>query len=369
MPLNKALDAEIPRDTAGQQTKSLKKRKKKQTQRRAHSGGGGAWRCYVNFHMAGKKWTALEIQELARQYRLLTPQEKRHFQEVGAAASCNHKMKGQTFPTSSRRARFARKNLALPRSHPTTDAASTVEHEKFLRALGAGESAHFPPSLSVENAPCSADMEPTRNAEAHVSHTLKVLSRVYRQAREEKRHAHNSLQEEVLSRSCSSAQHMLSSRRRLQNIGSCKWMGLPSEIPTLTSVFDPDDYPHLCVSQAASASSDAVASKLECAWQQGHKGVLHATCKVKEKRAPNRMCFLSGLCCCRGEGRHQHSVKQRLAKYFRDLSVDDSFANCLASGYIILHCCGASPLPATQSGQPVIFFTDPNTPQHQQPES
>lgn len=78
------------------QSHEKKRSKKKKVVR-----GGGAWRAFCHVVGRGIRFTAESMQEMAEQYRRLTPEEKEQYVLAGEAATRSHRMGFKSFGPSS----------------------------------------------------------------------------------------------------------------------------------------------------------------------------------------------------------------------------------------------------------------------------
>ena len=251
---------------------------------------------------------------------------------------------GRTFPTASQRSKFARGEKAQPSSASGVGRVMLYEaeqHQKLLDSIAQGECVAFPVFQHelARRATKEADV-----MDKHFKVAVRVLSRGLRQRRKELSLSNKQMAQEVSKSSEIAAESLLSTRRRLQTIPMCLWRSLPLSMPSLSSQIDPRQCPQV---HQHPQSPQERASVLAEAWREKHLEVKQSTCPLREKRPPKLSCFQTGLCTCKGAGRKHFRIKQRLAQYLRNLSEDESFAELLNNGYVLLQWTGR--LPATGS--------------------
>ncbi len=92
-------------------TKRWKNMRSKVRKMKRKKGGGGAYRAFISAKMKGKKATRQSFQDLAEEYRQLSPGEKQYYSDIGAVATATHRT-GNVKPFGPKRSQEPSSDLA-----------------------------------------------------------------------------------------------------------------------------------------------------------------------------------------------------------------------------------------------------------------
>ena len=264
---------------------------------------GGAWRAFCHEKSKNRQFSAASLQDLAIEYRELSPREREKYEEMGKQATLINRAGLPAYPGHSVTARNRRRKL-------------------WRQPCEKDERAAVPPSLLAKT---KAFEEQTLQGhgrvsllEGNVEYHAKMLRKMWREGkrvdREQKQHQQMAvdLQNSSLKEEC------LANRQLLQQM-PCRWQATPLSMncPALAASFMPE-----CL-QCAPQITDKTYQELLEEWKQKH-GTLPKS-KWQGPEVPitkTSMCASVGCCRCGLHGKGLNRIKTTLSQHLRRLTIE-----------------------------------------------